>query len=71
MPASEAFSISFHRTQEGLLSARVGEHAFLVAPSKAGGVCVLSAHRLDTPPQKWRATTSIRTALWPLARGHP
>jgi hypothetical protein len=55
MSASEAFSVSFHRTQEGLLAARLGERAFLAAPSKAGGVCVLSAHRLDTPPQEWRA----------------
>jgi hypothetical protein len=55
MPASQAFSVSFHRTQEGLLAARVDKRAFLAATSKAGGVCVLSAHRLDTPPQEWRA----------------
>jgi hypothetical protein len=55
MPASQAFSVSFHRTQKRLLAARLDKRAFLAAPSKAGGVCVLSAHRLDTPPQAWRA----------------
>jgi len=45
---------SFHRTRDGFLAARLGERAFLVLPSKSGGVSVASARHIDKPPEEWR-----------------
>ncbi len=46
--------LSFHRTRDGFLAARVGSRALLALPSKSGGVCVASAHHIDNSPEDWR-----------------
>ncbi|MBG0797006.1 hypothetical protein IYX23_04770 [Methylocystis sp. L43] len=46
--------VSFHRTRDGFLAARLGQRAFLALPSKSGGISVASAHYIDKSPEEWR-----------------
>lgn len=54
MNSAEQSRISFHRTRDGFIAARLGERAFLALPSKTGGVSLASARHIDKPPEEWR-----------------
>ncbi len=53
MNSAEQSLISFHRTRDGFIAARLGERAFLALPSKTGGVSLASARHIDKPPEEW------------------
>jgi len=46
--------VSFHRTRDDFLAARLGERAFLGLPSKSGGIFAASACHINKPPEEWR-----------------
>lgn len=54
MNSPDQIIVSFLRTRDGFLAARIGDFAFLMLPSKTGGVSVASVHRIDKPPEEWR-----------------
>jgi hypothetical protein len=56
MNLTDQSPLSFHRTRDGFLAARVGERAFLALPSETGGVHVASADRIGKPPEEWRSS---------------
>jgi hypothetical protein len=54
MNSPDRFLVSFYRTCDGFLAARLGERAFLALPSKSGGISVASARHVDKLPEEWR-----------------
>lgn len=46
-------AVTFHRTDEGHLAARLDGHAMIAFPARDGRHSVWSAFRIDRPPEQW------------------
>jgi hypothetical protein len=45
--------VSFHRTAENNLAARVDDRSMIALPRSGGGLCIWSAYRIDKEPGQW------------------